>query len=642
MPMVEAGFLPRWTRPIRIPESVPLRHADPPFGLAGERGTWRLPLELARDVAPETLLKLQTGGGRNARPGFADDQAADPRGEGYVSLQGPDGAPVPLTPDEARSYYTLARPERALRAGEVLTLVVGDRSGGGPGARMPTMRALNKFVVLYEAQDENDRPNQWNPANGGRIVAACSMHVLGGPIHHVRAYVPSHARPGQEIVVLVRPEDEHSNLSPERLDGGRVSLNGRALDARAEAVPESSCLRLHVVLPHEGVHRLRVAAGPGGWTAEANPIVCADSRPALRPHWGILHAHTEMSDGRESLDAYFHQLRREAGLDFGATGDHDSRSEHPDGFWQATCRAVRRWHDPGAFVTFLGYEWARWRRNGDGDRNVYFLHDDRPMYRADDADYPSPPDLFAALQDEAALVMPHHTARSGNPCDWKDHDPVHERLVEIYQILGCYECSEEDGNPLPQRSDPAPFRQGYVRNALAAGWRVGFTGGGDDHEGHAGTEFPHKLGDEWRMVGLTCVLAAACTREAIWDGLWQRRVIATTGPRILLDYTLSGRPLGSELSLAEDGALDGRRTLDVRCHATAPLEWIQIVRNNTVVHTHAVEAPDCELTWVDDAPLGGLWMPAARYCPHPFCFYYVRARQRDGQMAWASPVWIGP
>ena len=216
-------------------------------------------------------------------------------------------------------------------AGEVLTLVVGDRSGGGPGARMPTMRALNKFVVLYEAQDENDRPNQWNPANGGRIVAACSMHVLGGPIHHVRAYVPSHARPGQEIVVLVRPEDEHSNLSPERLDGGRVSLNGRALDARAEAVPESSCLRLHVVLPHEGVHRLRVAAGPGGWTAEANPIVCADSRPALRPH------HVQNRLGQfvllRTLPQADHRILRVGGLDLYAVhaGQHQVQLLHGPG-----------------------------------------------------------------------------------------------------------------------------------------------------------------------------------------------------------------------------------------------------------------------------------------------------------------------
>lgn len=33
-------------------------------------------------------------------------------------------------------------------------------------------------------------------------------------------------------------------------------------------------------------------------------------------------------------------------------------------------------------------------------------------------------------------------------------------------------------------------------------------------------------------------------------------------------------------------------------------------------------------------------MPPAKYCDRPFCFYYVRVVQADGQAAWASPIWI--
>jgi hypothetical protein len=51
---------------------------------------------------------------------------------------------------------------------------------------------------------------------------------------------------------------------------------------------------------------------------------------------------------------------------------------------------------------------------------------------------------------------------------------------------------------------------------------------------------------------------------------------------------------------------------------------------------------DCETTWSDTTPLDELWLPPAPFWPGPFCFYYVRVLQSDGQMAWASPVWISP
>ena len=508
---------------------------------------------------------------------------------------------------------------------------------------MPALRALDKFVLLYVATGVDDRPTVWNAANGHRIVAACSLHILGGPIRHLRAYVPSQARPGEPFDVLVRPEDEFSNLSHELLEDAEAFLGEERLAAAAEPVAESSCLRLRVALPREGVHRLRIVGGPGGWEAVANPVVCAADGPERRVFWGMIHGHTEMSDGRESLDRYFHQVRHEAALDFGATADHDHVHETSDEMWRRTGRAVKEWHEPGSFVTFLGYEWAQWRKNGDGDRNVYYFHDDRPMFRSGDDQYPTPPDLFRALRDEKALIIPHHTGHSGNFCDWKDHDPVRERLVEMYQIRGSYECAEADGNPLPEHYDMPPFERGYVRNALAAGWRVGFTAGGDDHMGHAGTEFPIEVGHTRYKAGLTAVLAEARTREAVWDALWQRRVVATSGPRILLDYALDGHPMGAELSLAAEPDLASRRRLRIRCHGTAPLASIDVIRNNRLVHSVSPGgALDCEAVWEDGEPLEDIWLPPAAFCTTPFCFYYARVLQADGEMAWASPVWIGP
>lgn len=635
--------MPDWRRPVRVPADVPLGGTDPPFAIAGQKGTWRARLRLARAVPADAILKLETASPRNNKPAFVGDQVERASADGYLTLHGENGVPLAMTADEEPGRYVVQVPDSGLEDGYVLTLVLGDRSGGGGGLQMPTARALDKFMLLYVARDAGDRPGMWSLNNADQIVAVCTMHILGGPIHHLRAYAPSQVRPGEPFYVLVRPEDQFGNLSHELPTGADMLLDGEPLEAGPEPVPRSSCLRLRVTLPRRGVHRLKIVGRPGGWEAATNPIVCAPEERRYSTFWGMIHGHTEISDGRESLDRYFHQLRYEAALDFGATADHDGLQETPDVLWQEVCRAVEEWHAPGAFVTFLGYEWAKWRRNGDGDRNVYYLRDHRPIFRSDDAEYPTPPALFRALEHEQAIIVPHHTANPGNWCDWKDHDPEHERLVEIYQALGSYECPGADGNPLPQQHEKPLFAHGYLRDALAMGWRVGFAGGGDDHLGHAGTEFPFEWGRGRYKAGLMAVLATERTREAVWDALWNRRVIATTGPRILLDYSLNGHPMGSELTVAPEPELMRSRRLRVCCHGTAAIGRIDFIRNNRVAHSvRPGAALDSEVDWEDVEPLDRLWLPPTRFCANPFCFYYVRALQTDGEMAWASPIWLEP
>jgi len=652
--------VPPFQRPIRIPERVPLLHAEPSFALAGEKGTWELPFRLTDDIPAGAALKLQLFGGRNNKAAFTGPQADRPEAEGYLTVRAEDGTAIAARADEKPGTFVLTAPDAGLRAGSTLTVTIGDTAGGGGGIQARTVRTLNKFAVLYRPEapapggDEDTGnlsarmdafyfPHTWTEANAHLMVGACSMHILGGAIRQLRAYVPAQAAPGEPLDILVRPEDGFSNLSCQRLGELAAFLGDEELEAAVEDVAGSTCKRVRVCLPRAGVHRVRVRDGRTGCEAVANPTVCSASPPAQKVYWGMIHGHTEMSDGQGTLDHYFRQMRDEAALDFAAPGDHDHLYETSDAFWQRTCQAVKEWHEPGRFVTFLGYEWAKWRRKGEGDRNVYYLGDDRPLYRSDFGHYPWPPDLFAALRDETALIIPHHTGHGGSFCDWTDHDPEHERLVEIFQIRGSYE--RVDDNPLPESRDmqarAATVPEGYVDRALAMGWRVGFTAGGDDHIGHAGTDFP--MGGPGRYkAGLMSVLATECSREAIWDALWRRRVVATSGPRMLLDWTLNGQPIGSELSVAAMPALADRRSLHVEFHGTAPVERIDIIRSNAIVHSVPGDGMDCELTWDDATPLDECLLPAARHCDHPFCFYYVRVIQSDREVAWASPIWIDP
>jgi hypothetical protein len=492
------------------------------------------------------------------------------------------------------------------------------------------------------------------------IVGACLIDVVGNDVSKIKAYAKSQTVTGENLSLLIRPEDEYGNVASEELGNLVVRGNGREINAKREPVKNSTCCILkEIVLLDEGIYRLEVEDTSSGLKTLTNPIKCYSELPVDGIFWGVIHGHTEMSDGAGTVEHYFTHMRDECGLDFGALSDHDHLFETSDEMWRQTQEATAKYNNPGEFTTFLGYEWAKWRKNGDGDRNVYYLHDRRPMFRSDDGEYPTPEELFKVLESETAIIIPHHSADVGNHCDWKDHIPEKERLVEIYSCWGNSERSVHDGNPFPVRPsgvksdaiDAGEVPSGFVQRALELGWRVGFTGGGDDHVAHAGAEI--FIGREpWLYkAGLMGGCATENTREAIWDAMWNRRVYATTGPRIILDLQLNSlntpsatqprvHPMGSEVLLSENSELASERKLTVEVHGTEKIKSIEIVRNNKDIYTYSADSPDVAFDWNDTDPLDEINLPAARYSQNPFTFYYIRVTQTDGEMAWSSPIWI--
>lgn len=116
--------------------------------------------------------------------------------------------------------------------------------------------------------------------------------------------------------------------------------------------------------------------------------------------------------------------------------------------------------------------------------------------------------------------------------------------------------------------------------------------------------------------------------EALFHALRSRRTYATSGPRILLDFTLNGEyPMGSEVSLPPLT----NRTFEITIRRTAPVERVEIIHQGAVLAVLETNGtPDLDLRWTDprcDAPLDN-------------SHYYVRIRQIDGHCAWSSPIWI--
>jgi len=626
-------------RPVRIPETVPLGEVKPAELHAGESCTMELAVPLPCRVDGGTTLSLFSFHRRWMKHTFVI-QSAYPEREGYVTASC-DGRNLAGVETDRAFEATFRVPPKGLPAGEILRFTVGDTSGGSPGARCSTITNSQAFCTVKLGHERY--PREFSPHE---IPCLCAFvfSVTGATMETARLYTPSQALRGKPFSVTLRPQDRYGNASA-RNESARFLLrweaNTREIHVDHGTRNQAGTIEIpDISFEAAGIHTLRASCPARNIDVFSNPV---EIRAAPRPrnlYWGLIHEHTEMSDGTGTLQDCYRNMKSGSRFDFGAVTDHDHAFETTDDMWRRACTAAEKFHEPGRFVTFPGYEWAKWRRNGDGDRNVYYRKDHPSMYRSETGQYDTPPKLFEALEREEALVIPHHTAHAGNFCDWKDHDPGKERLVEIYSVWGNSENAAQDGNPFPVRTplgETTETETGFVRNALKHGWKVGFTAGGDMHYAHPGDDVRKGAPPTDYKAGITGIWAEGLTRESLWEAMVKRHTFATTSVRVILRFSVNGTMMGETVSLAT-----GReaRTVEYFIAHNAPIEKLEIVRNNRVVETAKPHDNLAESSWKDAETFDSVALPPTPFLNRPFCFYHLRVTFADREMAWSSPVWV--
>jgi hypothetical protein len=160
-----------------------------------------------------------------------------------------------------------------------------------------------------------------------------------------------------------------------------------------------------------------------------------------------------------------------------------------------------------------------------------------------------------------------------------------------------------------------------VRDILDRGYRFGFVGSGDSHDGHPG--LAHLVTD---TGGLAAIVTDELTRESVLEALRERRVYATNGPRIVLRTALDSYLMGSLIPKPKAGGYTG--DLFVQVIAETPLERVDLIRSGELVATTKVDGL-LEITLsreIEDLVSGE--------------YIYVRAVQQDTGAAWSSPIYI--
>jgi hypothetical protein len=575
---------------------------DPDHAVAGTPGRFTLVYEVGEHgIAAEGTISFQV----SPFWGWSTPQVEAPDLPGYTTLE-------PSADDIELEAATLDQQLLGIRVVS-RPLVGGDRIrivfGAGPAGAIADRMAERNSRFWFGVDGDGDGTRRFLPDSPGIDVRAGAPRMLV-------VTLPSVARPGQTVQATIalldgwgsRGTQFEGEISIVTSSGIEVTANVafRSEDGGVKSVP--------VRADAAGVYRLH-AESDSGLRGSSNPLLVSPDAPRIL--WGDLHGHSGLSDGTGSVDDYFLYARDVAALDVVSLTDHDHWGILPldanPTLWSQIQERTRHFHQPGRFVTVLGYEWTSWLH---GHRHVLHFEDRAELISSVDPDTESPTQLWDALRDQPALTFAHHSA--GGPIGTNWHiapDPVLEPATEIVSVHGS---SEAPDSPIPIYS---PSEGNFVRDVLNRGFRFGFVGSGDSHDGHPGLA---QLGSP--SGGLAAIMAETATRASVLDAVRTRRTYATNGPRIIVQMALGAHRMGAAIPApGPDGVSD---SLFVRVIATAPLERVDLIRSGAVVDSLAIEG---ELEITLQRPIEELRSGE---------YLYIRAVQEDSGAAWSSPIYV--
>ncbi|WP_266216321.1 DUF3604 domain-containing protein [Paraliomyxa miuraensis] len=522
--------------------------------VAGTVGQWTLTYTVGS-------YGIDEGGTIKIARRFASDwerpQFEDPGGPGYTTATTTGEARLALRYDPKAHVRPWMKClvidvyDGCLAPGDTVTITLGDRSGGGPGIRAQSfLESAHEIRVLVDPT---------NACLVRRLPSSPVVPIVAGPPVSLVVITPMEAKVGEPIEVFVKGEDRWGN--PTSVPDG-VSLEW---EGEGAAAWEGTTLRLRA--PGSG----KVVATWQGARAEGNPTTAYAERPKLRRWWGDLHAQSDATVGTGTEVEYFAFGRDWARLDVMSHQGNDFQMTDED--WRRLNEVVADFHEDGRFVVFPGFEWSANTPAG-GDRNVIYLEEGRPIMRSSHWQIPGTP------EDERSPAHPADELFR----KLRKHVPIENVLVAAHcggRYADIHRYFDEELGPLVEVVSCWGVFEWLLWDAFEHGYRVGVMCNSDGHKGRPGAEGPG-AGQFGIYGGLTCVLAESLTRQAVFTALKQRRCYGTTGPRIDLDVTVDGHPMGS--SITAKGSVRVRAAV----RGTAPIEALVLHRGREVIH---VEQP---------------------------------------------------
>jgi len=600
-----------------VPEVVPYLDADPskvdgegtavpqangPFPV-GSRQDFRIDFTVGESgIAKGGFIMLQI----SPWWGWSEPQISYPGQPGYVEVEAAFDEPelaVEVLPLNRIMVFSRTRP---IPAGAEINFSYRD-------ARVDRFAEAKELFQIFTDGDGD--------GHSACIAFPPVIQTTARPPIRLKVTGPAIVQPGEEIDIRAVPLDGQGNWSESPFGTYRVSIlhegepvaeTGHSSLRSINAEGGEKSISFKYTPEEEGIYFFQVE-GPKGLSGKSNVLLCRKGTPALNLYFGDIHGHSRQSDGTGTPADYFRYAREVSGLDIASLTDHADYGTIPirGEVWDLIKAAANLAYQPGSFVTFVAFEWTNWTY---GHRNVYYRDADGPIFRSIDKASDTPDELWKLIEPYNAMTVAHHVGGGPIATDWSIPPGPKEWLVEISSIhgsseyYGCESCIYK------------PVRGAFVRDALDRGYKLGIFGSGDTHDGHPGN------GSSGAPVtGLLGVYSTGLTREEIWKSFQRRQVYGTSGPKIILNFRVADSPMGSEVVWESSRSAI---PIAIRVLACDEIDRVEVIRNGRTVFSEKGDGVFAQHLLEDDHPLEGE------------SWYYARIIQKDGQMAWSSPVWV--
>ena len=354
---------------------------------------------------------------------------------------------------------------------------------------------------------------------------------------------------------------------------------------------------------------------------------------------GDFHRHTELSwdgggTGDGNLQDFYRYMIDVAAMDYGASTDHQGGGWPY--WWWYTQKMTDMYFVPTAYVPIFGYERsatqpfghrnAFYAKRSDSRMVPFFMKEGVKQFSLPLKDIGDDPDpgtgdlaandtrmLYEEVKAHNGLVISHTSAtRMGTT--WGDNDPTMEPVVEIFQ--GCRANSEQAGAPFDYainapnyealRNQAGFFKEGYVSNAWAKGYKLGIITSSD----HGSTHISYAM-----------VYTEDPSRQGILDAIRKRHTYGAMD-NIILDVRMGNHFMGDEFKLSK------AQPIHVKARATKAVRTVEIIKDSKVIYTTKPGKAEVDFQF-NDNDIG-----SGRH------FYYVRLQQDDGMLAWSSPFFV--
>jgi len=339
--------------------------------------------------------------------------------------------------------------------------------------------------------------------------------------------------------------------------------------------------------------------------------------------YGNLHEHSENSPcWSAGTDGTLHEDYR-FGLfseNYNFVGITDHGYSLNELYWRKNLRLADFYNDPPYFVALPSMEWTLTAKGdlesvfGAGHYNIIFastqearkfIRNSQEVYNVNSPESSNSRLLWELLHEKQinCITIPHHPADEAHPVDWNVHDEYYVPVVELFQCRGNGEYPGAPREINLERHSTTTSRRAFVDYALREKkYKMGFVASGD-HNGMG--------------VGVAALWVKDFSREGILEAMRSRRCFATTGDKMIVDFRINSSESPS---------------LSIKVKGQRELERVEVLRNSRVIKEYHVSGEELEFDEV--------FVDADYQDEKDVLYYYVRATQKNKEIAWSSPVWV--